>query len=342
MRHNQLGKILFYAAIGFSLVNCGQSSAPTAADQASVGSTHRPAYSENAIAAFQPLTPPKAVDLNKTRIGKVLFSDPRLSRDGSVSCASCHDLYNGGDDGRVTAIGIGGAVGPINTPTVLNSALNFSQFWDGRAESLADQVAGPIHNVVEMGSSWDAVVAELREDEDLVALFGRVYAERITAENIADSIAAYESMLITTGSPFDRYLEGDDNAISEKAKRGLYTFINLGCVSCHQGRNIGGNMYQEFGVMGNYFEDRGNVTEADYGRFNVTGRESDRFLFKVPSLRNVAETGPYFHDGSAETLEVAVSTMVRYQLGRNIPEQDISDIVKFLETLSGSVDESLL
>lgn len=275
-------------------------------------------------------------------LGKDLFEDGRLSGDGTVSCASCHVVAEGGDDGRRTAVGIAGAVGPINTPTVLNAGLNFAQFWDGRAGTLVEQVAGPIHNELEMGSSWKDVTHRLNGDVDMVDRFERVYGGRPTAARVARAIAAYEDALVATGSPFDRYLLGDRNAISAEAKRGFERFVSLGCVACHQGRNLGGNMYQRLGVIGDYFADRGDVTEADYGRYNVTGREEDRYHFKVPSLRNVADTAPYFHDGSAATLKEAVATMVKYQLGRSLSEHEITEIVAFLETLSGSVDEALL
>ena len=295
-----------------------------------------------APSGIRPLDAPIITDPAEVRLGKSLFFDTRLSRDDTISCASCHDLAQGGDDGLPTARGIDRAIGPFNTPTVLNSSLNFAQFWDGRAKNLVEQVAGPIHNSVEMDSNWEQVVEKLSADDDMVDAFAAVYDDRITPERIATAVAAYERALVATDSSFDRYLHGDGEAISAQAKRGFDRFVDLGCVACHQGRNIGGNIYQRFGVIGNYFADRGNVSDADYGRYNVTGREEDRFFFKVPSLRNVAETAPYFHDGSAETLDDAVAAMARYQLGRRMSDEERNDIVAFLNTLTGTVAGELL
>lgn len=275
------------------------------------------------------------LDPRKVALGERLFNDKRLSRDDTLSCASCHALTRGGSDARVTSIGIGGAVGPINAPTVFNTAFNFRQFWDGRAASLEEQVAAPIHNPKELGSSWEQVVAKLSRDETLRREFRSVYGDGIAQRNIADAIATYERSLVTPNARFDRFLRGDRNAITATELRGYRLFKDYGCVACHQGVNVGGNMFQVFGVMGNYFKERGHVTESDYGRYNVTRAEQDRFVFKVPSLRNVALTAPYFHDGSARTLEDAVDVMFRHQLGRRAPARDKQDIVSFLHTLTG-------
>lgn len=298
----------------------------------------------SSLTTAAPITPlqPLDVEWTRVRLGKRLFHDPRLSRDGKIACATCHVIAEGGDDGLRKAVGIDAAVGRLNTPTVLNASLNFAQFWDGRATTLEEQVPGPIHDPKEMGSSLESAVARLAGDAEIVARFADLYADGLTGDNMVDAIAAYERALTTPGSPFDRYLEGEDEALEPRAKRGYDLFLDLGCVSCHQGRNVGGNMFQHFGVMGDYFADRGNVTEADYGRYNVTGREEDKFMFKVPSLRNVAETAPYFHDGSAERLADAVRTMIRYQLGRPIKEEQVADIIAFLESLTGEVHPELL
>jgi len=259
----------------------------------------------------------------------------RLSRDNSLACASCHDLGRGGVDGLRTSLGIGGAVGPINAPTVFNSSLNFRQFWDGRAASLEEQAAGPVHNPKEMGSDWKEVLGKLSQDEPLVALFKASYPDGLQSRNIQDAIATFERSLTTPNARIDKYLRGDRAALTNDELRGYQLFKAYGCVACHQGVNIGGNMFQTFGVMGDYFQRRGNVTAADLGRFNVTANEGDRHVFKVPSLRNVALTAPYFHDGSAQTLPDAVEVMFRYQLGRTAPQQDKDLIVKFLYTLTG-------
>jgi cytochrome c peroxidase len=281
----------------------------------------------------KPLPEKLNLDGRKVALGRILFHDKRLSKDNSLACASCHDLAKGGVDGRQTAVGIGGQVGPINTPTVLNSGLNFRQFWNGRAATLEEQAAGPVHNPGEMGSNWKEVLGKLGQDRKLISQFDSLYDNGLQPANIQDAIATFERSLLTP-SRFDRYLRGDSSAITEEERTGYQLFKNYGCVACHQGVNIGGNMFQTFGVLCNYFEDRGKLTDADLGRYAVTKRESDRYVFKVPSLRNVELTAPYFHDGSAQNLEAAVDVMFRYQLGRTAPATDKASIIKFLKTLT--------
>lgn len=285
--------------------------------------------------ALVPLPEIKNIDVDKSNLGESLFHDPRLSADDTISCATCHDLSNGGADGRNLPIGIDGTQGAINTPTVFNSAYNFSQFWDGRADSLEEQAAGPVHNPAEMGSNWADVVAKLNRDKGIKAAFKKSYPDGITGDNIVDAIAVFERTLVTYNAPFDRYLKGDKKAITPTAEHGYELFQSYGCTSCHQGVNIGGNMYQTMGAMGDYFGDRGDESGSDQGRYQVTGRERDRHVFKVPSLRMVAHTAPYFHDGSAATLKDAVQAMAKYQLGRDMPDKDVSHIVEFLGTLAG-------
>ena len=275
------------------------------------------------------------LDPKKVALGEKLFNDKRLSRDNSLSCASCHNLSAGGVDGSPSSVGIGGAKGPINAPTVFNSALNFRQFWDGRANSLEEQTAGPIHNPKEMGSNWVEVLGKLKQDAALVAQFKEVYPDGLQAKNVQDGISTFERTLVTPNARFDKYLRGDKNAINADELKGYELFKKYGCVACHQGVAVGGNMFQTFGVMGDYFAKRGNPTEADLGRYNVTKNEADKHVFKVPSLRNVALTAPYFHDGSAKTLNDAVAVMFKYQLGRTASQQDKDQIVMFLRTLTG-------
>ena len=292
--------------------------------------------------AGEPIMPlPEAVNLDRAKVdlGRKLFFDPRLSRDNTVSCATCHDLATGGVDRRKRSIGIDGQVGPVNAPTVLNSSYNFRQLWDGRAGSLEEQAAGPIHNPLEMDSNWSQVLSKLSSDRDVVAAFEDIYPGGMTPAAVADSIAEFERSLITP-APFDRYLRGDEQAVSGLVKRGFHLFKRYGCVSCHQGRNLGGNMYQRFGVFGDYFADRGGHTPADLGRFNVTGKARDKHVFKVPMLRNIGATPPYFHDGSVATLDEAVRVMARYQLGVEMPSADLNAIVAFLQSLTGVVAES--
>ncbi len=274
-------------------------------------------------------------DPKRVALGIRLFSDPRLSHDDSISCASCHSLNSGGVDLKSRSVGINGQTGAINAPTVFNSGLNFKQFWDGRAETLEDQIEGPTHAPAEMGSTWKEIMEKLNQSPDYVTSFNEVYVDGIQTQNIKDAIATFERSLTTPNSRLDRFLRGDGNALNEEEKEGYRLFKTYGCASCHQGINAGGNMFQKFGVMGDYLADRGNPTKADLGRYNVTRNEADRHVFKVPGLRNVALTPPYFHDGSATRLENAVAVMGRYQLGRRLSPTEIERIVKFLKTLSG-------
>jgi cytochrome c peroxidase len=294
--------------------------------------------------AFAPL--PMVPDLSpeKVALGRALFNDVRLSTDNTLACAGCHDLETAGHDKRRVSTGVRGAQGSVNAPTVFNAALNFVQFWDGRAVTLEDQASGPVHNPVEMASSWAEVIGKLTADDKFVEQFSRVYPEGITAANIVDAIATFERTLLTANAPFDRYLLGDQQAIGARAKLGYRRFKDLGCVSCHQGVNIGGNMFQRFGIMADYLKRKPAspaAAMADLGRFNVTGREEDRHVFKVPGLRNVAETAPYFHDGSAATLAEAVAIMGRVQLGRELTRDEVDSLVAFLNTLTGERPVSL-
>jgi len=275
------------------------------------------------------------VDSRKVELGERLFNDTRLSGDNSISCAHCHSLELGGTDAIKHSFGVAGREGPINSPTVFNSGLNFVQFWDGRALTLEDQIEGPIHADKEMDSNWPDIIRKLSADAEYRRDFKSIYQSAISSDAIKDAIAEFERSLITPNSRFDRYLRGEDAAISRDEERGYQLFKEYGCVACHQGASVGGNMYQTFGVMGDYFKDRGQVTKVDMGRYNVTGREEDRYLFKVPSLRVVVLTAPYFHDGSTEKLEDAIKVMAKYQLGREMPKQDIELIIKFLNTLPG-------
>lgn len=281
-----------------------------------------------------PLPPVPNLRADKVALGRSLFVDLRLSRDDSIACVSCHDLATAGHDKRRFSVGVGGAVGTVNAPSVFNAALNFVQFWDGRAGSLEEQAAGPVHNPAEMASAWPQVVAKLSADAALVERFEQVYGHGPTAAAIVDAIATFERTLLTVDAPLDRYLLGDTEAIDIRAKEGFRLFKEIGCASCHQGANVGGNMFQRFGVMAEPVRARADEV-ADLGRFNVTGRAEDRHVFKVPSLRNVAQTAPYFHDGSAATLEEAVAIMGRSQLGRDLSVREIDSLVAFLDTLSG-------
>lgn len=286
------------------------------------------------IEPIQPLPPLANLSPQRVALGERLFRDKRFSADQTLACVSCHDLQHGGVDSRPVSIGIGGAAGSINAPTVFNSGLSFAQFWDGRAATLEDQVAGPIHNPVELGSNWKEIQERLSQDPEIVATFKRTYSDGLTINNIADAIATFERSLVTRNSRFDRYLQGDKAALTDREIEGYRLFRELGCSSCHQGALLGGNMFQKFGVLGDYFAGR-RQTNADLGRFNVSGRVEDKHVFKVPSLRNITLTAPYFHDGSVKELEKAVVIMGRYQLGRELEQSDVEAIVAFLNSLTG-------
>ncbi|HEX6703366.1 MAG TPA: cytochrome c peroxidase [Albitalea sp.] len=294
----------------------------------------------------EPLSPlPQSIklDTGKVALGARLFVDTRFAKDNSVSCASCHNLSKGGVDprpeGRVFSTGAGGARHIFNTPTVYNAGFNFRQQWGGGAESLEDLVDRVVNGKRVFDSSWPEVLGKLSADKDLADEFRKVYPGKgLAKETVQDALAVFQRSLITP-SRFDRYLSGDTSAISGDERRGYERFKAYGCVGCHQGVNVGGNMLQRFGAMNDYFADRAKagmpLTDGDRGRFNATKKEGDMHVFKVPSLRNVALTAPYFHNGSAATLEEAVDVMFRYQLGRSAPAEDKALIVKFLKSLTG-------
>ena len=294
--------------------------------------------------AAEPVRPvPDSVpyDAAKAALGDLLYHDTRLSADGTVSCATCHDLATGGVDNKRYSEGIGGQFGGVNAPTVYNSCFNFVQFWDGRAATLAEQAGGPPLNPVEMGcKSFDEIVARLAKDKAFVKKFNAVYPEGLSQETITDAIAEFEKTLVTPNSPFDRYLKGDKDALTAAQAEGYALFKEYNCATCHAGVNMGGLSYELMGQRDNYFEDRdltlkSGLTDGDNGRWAQTGVERDRYRFKTPGLRNVALTWPYYHDGSVATLDEAVTKMARFQVGKEIPEKDCGKVVGFLEALTG-------
>lgn len=293
----------------------------------------------------EPITPlPLSIDVDKAkaRLGKTLFFDKRLSADNSISCASCHELTAAwGTDLRPVSAGLNGQLGSRNAPTVYNSVFNFTQFWDGRAESLADQARGPVVNPIEMGMpSWDAAIKKIEKDATYQRAFKSLYAAGMTADTIVDAIAEYEKTLITPNAPFDQYLRGKTDAIDETQKRGYKLFKSYGCISCHQGQNVGGNMFQKFGVLKDIALQSGSLSN-DLGRYNLTKNEWDKRVFKVPSLRLAIMTPPYFHDGSVATIDEAVAVMIQFQLGRDVPEKDKQAIVAFLTSLVGELPKGV-
>lgn len=328
MRHASV----LLVALAFGACDCNEST--------DTESTTATTPAEPAPEPLRALEPPE-VNMDKVFLGRRLYHDPILSGDGTVSCATCHSLDHGGAEPRRTSNGIRGQVGPINSPTVLNAHFNFVQFWDGRAADLQEQAGGPVENPLEMGTTFPEAIARVQTDTWYAERFASIYGGEnpITKENITDAIAEYERYLVTP-SPFDAYLAGNQDAISEQARRGHATFKEVGCASCHMGVNVGGTMYQKMGLIANYFEQRGGeLTDADMGRFNVTRSEADRHFFKVPTLRNITRTAPYFHDGSVEDLGQAVRIMGRVQLGRELTDAQVTDILAFFEALNGELPE---
>ena len=280
---------------------------------------------------IQPIQPAKITNPALVELGKKLYFDPRLSRSGFISCNSCHNLSMGGSDNLKTSIGDKWQQGPINSPTVLNSSLAVAQFWDGRAANLKEQAGGPIANPGEMAFTHDLAVGTLRTIPGYVSEFKSVFGSAaIDIDKITQAIAAFEETLVTPNSPFDQWLKGDDKALSERELAGYTLFKESGCVACHNGPAVGGTSFQKMGLVEPY-----KTKNPAEGRAAVTGKDEDRMNFKVPTLRNVELTYPYYHDGEAETLEEAVEVMGRLQLGRKYSEQEISDIVAFLKTLTG-------
>jgi cytochrome c peroxidase len=293
-------------------------------------------YTEQPVqGALQPLPLITEINQDWVRLGEALFNSTLLSSDNMVSCASCHIVSGGGDDGFPVSVGINSLTGTRNSPTVLNSALNFRQFWDGRNLSLSEQVSGPIHNPVEMGSNFPEIIKKLDSTPTFKKAFQQLDSNGITESSIVKALTTYEESLITHNSAIDRYLLGDDYALSPQQKRGLYKFTQYGCITCHQGRNIGGNLFQKLGRI----DDVPPHLLQDKGRFNVTKLDKDLHVFKVPSLRNVALTAPYFHDGSIATLEESVQLMGKMQLGITLSDNDVKDIVALLNSFTGEVAE---
>ncbi|MEQ1729530.1 MAG: cytochrome-c peroxidase [Vicinamibacterales bacterium] len=280
---------------------------------------------------IQPITPAVVSQPALVELGKKLFFDPRLSKSGFISCNSCHNLSMGGSDNLKTSIGDRWHQGPINAPTVLNSSLSVAQFWDGRAKNLQDQAGGPIANPGEMGYTHELTVAMLSSIPQYVTEFTTAFgAGPIDIGRATSAIAAFEETLVTPNAPFDKWLKGDAHAISADAVAGYQLFKASGCTSCHNGPAAGGAAFRKMGVVTAYRTDN-----PSSGRQGVTGKDADRFTFKVPTLRNVALTYPYFHDGAANTLPEAVDVMGRVQLGRQFTAEENIRIVRFLQTLTG-------
>lgn len=298
-------------------------------------------FSATVFAASEPIEIiPAAVITNpeKVELGKMLFFEPRLSKSGFISCNSCHNLSLGGVDALPTSIGHNWQQGPINSPTVLNAEYGLAQFWDGRAKDLKEQAGGPIANPKEMGFSHELAVDTIRSMPAYQARFASVYQnDGITIEEITDAIAEFEKTLVTPNAPFDKFLLGDKNAISSDAKAGYQLFKDKGCVSCHNGPAVGGTMYMKMGLVKPF-----HTNNPAEGRKGVTGKEADKFVFKVPTLRNIELTYPYFHDGSVWELAEAVNTMADIQLGQALSEEETKQMVSFLNSLTGEQPQIML
>ena len=290
-------------------------------------------------AADNPTTPAKV------ELGKMLYFDPRLSSTGTVSCFSCHSVMEGGDDHRPTSIGVHGLKGGRNAPTVWNAAFHSVQFWDGRAATLEDQAKGPIANPVEMGMADAGLAVErIRKITGYAPYYESAFGKGdvITLDNTARAIAAYERTLITPGSAYDRFVKGDKSALSEQQQRGMQAFDKAGCTGCHSGAAfdgpalpVGTGFYMKFPLYSSSPYVAKYRLADDLGRYNVTKKDADRNLWRVPTLRNLVFTAPYMHNGSVKSLDEAVQVMASTQLNRQLSEQEVRDIVAFLESLTG-------
>jgi len=287
--------------------------------------------SANENEPIQPIKAVKAKNADLVELGKMLFFDPRLSKSGWISCNSCHNLSMGGTDNIPTSIGHAWQQGPINAPTVLNATMNLAQFWDGRAKDLKEQAGGPIANPGEMASTHEVAVNVVGSIPQYRAKFEKAFgSDKVDIDRVTTAIAAFEDTLVTPGSRFDKWLEGDKSALNKQEQEGYKLFKSAGCAGCHNGPAVGGALYQKFGVHHPY--KTGSKIE---GRKAVTGKDTDLNVFKVPTLRNIELTYPYFHDGAVWTLEEAVKTMGKIQLDRDFNKKEIDSIVAFLKTLTG-------
>jgi len=307
-----------------------------------------PGLLERAKSTFSPLAevadnPDNPITPEKVLLGRTLYFDKRLSKDETLSCNSCHDLQTFGVDNESTSDGVGGQKGERNSPTVLNAAFHFTQFWDGRAKDVEEQAGGPILNPLEMAMpDQEAVISRLAAVKGYQDLFAAAFPgeeQPVNYKNLEKAIGAFERKLITP-SRFDEYLMGYEEALNNEEKKGLQTFMEVGCTACHSGSVLGGQMYQKFGLMGNYW-DFTQSQKVDNGRFLVTNNESDKLIFKVPSLRNIEKTHPFFHDGSITDLSEAVKIIAKLQLNKDLTDQEVQEIVTFLKTLTGTVPADL-
>lgn len=328
------------------LISCGGSKNEDQQEDPVARENHRYdlALEDKLAQNFSPLpedadNPNNEVTPSKVALGHALYYDTRLSKEGNISCNSCHNLMQFGVDNLATSPGDAGENGDRNSPTVLNAAYHLSQFWDGRAADLEEQAGMPVLNPVEMAiPSESFLISRLKQVAEYGPMFKKAFpddADPITYENLRKAIGAFERKLVTP-SRFDEYLKGDKSALNVKEKKGLLTFINVGCIQCHNGALLGGNSLQKFGVYDDYWKYT-KSKHIDKGRFAVTNDSLDLYMFKVPALRNIAKTGPYFHDGSVADLKEAVKIMAKVQLNKDIADDELDNLVAFLESLTGEV-----
>lgn len=278
-----------------------------------------------------PIKPPQLTNKEKILLGKRLFFEPQLSQDNTVSCATCHNLEQGGDDNLQFSVGVNQKIGKLNSPTVFNAKHNFVQFWDGRAKDLKEQVAAPIHDPLEMNSNFEQIIQKLNRHESYVRAFKKVYNDTIKQEHIIDAIVAFENALVTPNARFDQFLKGNKTVLTQTEKKGFELFKEYGCIACHNGVNLGGNLFQKVGIF-KPFSHKNN----DYlGRYNVTKDDNDKYFYKVPTLRNIELTAPYLHSGEIKTLPETIEFMLKYQVGIKPSQKEVHAIYAFLKTLTG-------
>lgn len=324
--------------VAVALVGCGAANeVPHPAAGAAVSAANETEINPQLLRRFKPIPGQggsAAVTPEKVALGRMLFFDARLSKGQKLSCNSCHDLAKHGMDARPFSVGHKGQIGARNAPTVYNAATHIAQFWDGRAETVEEQAKGPILNPIEMANDEARVVATLTSIPAYVDAFKAAYPGRsqaITLDNVGDAIGAFERGLVTK-SRWDQFIAGKADALSAAEKRGLRTFLDIGCMACHTGPQVGASMFQRVGVIEPW------PNQHDVGRAAITKSPVDRMMFKVPSLKNITETGPYFHDGSAKTLADAIRTMGRYQVGVLLTDAEVSSIASWMRSMTGDPD----
>ena len=336
--------IIPMVAIALFLASCGNNEAPKIDNQVQKDSIEHAAVYEQALKIFavlpsEALNPENPLSPEKVALGQKLYLDKRLSKDETQSCNTCHNLDTYGVDNQPTSAGNNGGLGTRNSPTTFNAALHGTQFWDGRNKDVEEQAGGPILNPVEMEMADEAaVIARIKADKEYVKMFAEVYPEEkdpITYKNITWAIGAFERTLLTP-SAFDAYLSGNQKALNEDQIRGLKTFMDVGCQTCHSGALLGGSLFMKFGLFADYWT-LTNSNPIDSGKYVVTHNDADLYVFKTPSLRIIEKTYPYFHDGSVKDLGEAVSIMAKTELNKDLNEAEIKDITVFLASLTGEV-----